>query len=161
MIRVKEVRVISEEKGQLGVMPVKEALEAAREEGLDLVEVSPQVDPPVCKIMDYGKYLYRKSKKLQEAKKKQKIIQVKSIKVTPKIEEHDYQFKLKHMQKFLLSGDKVKVMMVFKGREVVHSHLGKKVLDRVIADLEDISSIEQEPKIEGKSMIMVLMPKAK
>ena len=153
--------MISEEKGQLGVMPVKEALEAAREEGLDLVEVSPQVDPPVCKIMDYGKYLYRKSKKLQEAKKKQKIIQVKSIKVTPKIEEHDYQFKLKHMQKFLLSGDKVKVMMVFKGREVVHSHLGKKVLDRVIADLEDISSIEQEPKIEGKSMIMVLMPKAK
>lgn len=161
MIKVNEVRVISSEKGQLGVMALKEALAIAAEEGLDLVEVSPQANPPVCKVMDYGKYRYKKNKKLHEAKKKQKTIQLKSVKITPKTEEHDYQFKLRHVKRFLSEGDKVKIMMVFKGREMVHSHLGRKVLDRMIEDLDEIGVIEQEPTMEGRNMNMVIVPKTK
>lgn len=159
MIRVKEVRVIGPEGTQLGILPIREALAVAEKEGLDLVEVSPQGNPPVCKIMDYGKYRYRQSKKLQQAKKKQKNIQVKEVKMTPKTEEHDYQFKLRHVKRFLASGDKVKITVVFKGREMAHPHLGQKILDRIIEELEEIATQEQKPKFEGNSMTMVLMQK--
>jgi len=159
MIRVKEVRVIGSDGTQLGILPIKKALDIGAQEGLDLVEVSPHVDPPVCKIMDYGKHRYKQSKKLHGAKKKQKLIHVKEVKMTPKTEEHDYQFKLRHIKRFLASGDKAKVVIVFKGRQMVHSHLGRKILDRVIEDLKDISTVEQEPKSEGQNMTMVLMPK--
>jgi translation initiation factor IF-3 len=161
MIKVNEVRVIGSEKGQLGVMALQEALAIAREEALDLVEVSPQANPPVCKIMDYGKYRYKKNKKLHEAKKKQKTIQLKSVKITPKTEEHDYQFKLKHVKRFLSEGDKVKIMMVFKGREMAHTHLGRKILDRMIEELDELGVIEQQPTMEGRNMIMVIVPKTK
>jgi translation initiation factor IF-3 len=159
MIRVKEVRVIGPDGSQLGILPIKEAFAIAEKEGLDLVEVSPQGNPPVCKIMDYGKYRYRQSKKLQQAKKKQKHIQVKEVKMTPKTEEHDYQFKLRHVKRFLSSGDKVKVVVMFKGREMAHPHLGRKVLDRIIEELNNMIELEQKPKLEGYNMTMILIPK--
>lgn len=159
MIKVKEVRVIGHDGTQLGVLPLEKALDLGAKEDLDLVEVSPNENPPVCKIMDYGKYRYKQNKKLHEAKKKQKLIHVKEVKMTPKTEEHDYQFKLRHIERFLASGDKAKIVIVFRGRQMVHSHLGRKILDRVIEDLKDISTVEQEPKSEGHNMTMVLMPK--
>jgi translation initiation factor IF-3 len=159
MIRVREVRVISAEGQQLGILPIEEALRLAQEEGLDLVEVAPNEKPPVCKIMDYGKFRYQQSKRSQEAKKKQKIIQVKEVKMRPKTEEHDYQFKVKHMRRFLTDGDKVKVTIMFRGREMDHTELGRKILERIASDIEDISTMEQEPKQEGRNMIMVLTPK--
>ena len=131
----------------------------SREEGLDLVEVSPDTSPPVCKIMDYGKYKYQLSKKVHDAKKHQRVIHVKEVKMRPGTEEHDYQFKLKNIQKFLTSGDKVKLTLIFKGREATHKHLGLKVLERVRDDTVELSVVEQPPKAEGRRMTMMLSPK--
>jgi translation initiation factor IF-3 len=159
MIRAREVRVIGQEGGQLGIMAVQEAIQLAEQQGLDLVEVAPEARPPVCRIMDYGKYKYQQSKRLQQAKKKQKIISVKEIKLRPKTEEHDYQFKTQHVRRFLQDGHKTKVTVVFRGREMAHTELGRQMLDRVAVDLQDIGSIEQTPRQEGRNMTMVLSPR--
>jgi translation initiation factor IF-3 len=160
MIRVREVRVVGADGTQLGIMPTLEAQRLAEDEGLDLVEVAPNERPPVCRIMDYGKYKYQKSKRLQQAKKKQKIILVKEIKLRPKTEEHDYRFKTQHVRRFLQDGHKVKVTVVFRGREMAHTELGRRILDRVIEDLEEVATVEQLPKQEGRNMTMVLGPKS-
>jgi translation initiation factor IF-3 len=158
-IRVPEIRVIDGDGNHVGTMPTEEALKMSREEGLDLVEVSPDTSPPVCKIMDYGKYKYQLSKKVHDAKKHQRVIHVKEVKMRPGTEEHDYQFKLKNIQKFLTSGDKVKLTLIFKGREATHKHLGLKVLERVRDDTVELSVVEQPPKAEGRRMTMMLSPK--
>jgi translation initiation factor IF-3 len=159
MIRAREVRVIGQEGGQLGIMTVQDAIQFAEEQGLDLVEVAPEARPPVCRVMDYGKYKYQQSKRLQQAKKKQKVISVKEIKLRPKTEEHDYQFKTQHVRRFLQDGHKTKVTVVFRGREMAHTELGRQMLDRVAADLQDIGAIEQTPRQEGRNMTMVLSPR--
>ncbi len=145
---------------QLGIMPTQEALQLADEQGLDLVEVAPNERPPVCRIMDYGKYKYQRSKRQQQAKKKQKVILVKEIKLRPKTEEHDYQFKTQHVRRFLQDGHKAKVTIIFRGREMAHTELGRRVLDRIIIDLEDVASVEQMPKQEGRNMTLVLSPRS-
>jgi translation initiation factor IF-3 len=160
MIRVREVRVVGADGTQLGIMVTSDAQRLAEEEGLDLVEVAPNERPPVCRIMDYGKYKYQKSKRLQQAKKKQKIILVKEIKLRPKTEEHDYRFKTQHVRRFLQDGHKAKVTVVFRGREMAHTELGRRILDRVIGDLEDVATVEQLPKQEGRNMTMVLGPRS-
>lgn len=159
MIRVREVRVVGADGAQLGIMPTQEALQFAEEQGFDLVEVAPNERPPVCRIMDYGKYKYQRSKRQQLAKKKQKVILVKEIKLRPKTEEHDYQFKLQHVRRFLQEGHKAKVTVIFRGREMAHTELGRRVLDRIIVDLEDVASVEQMPKQEGRNMTLVLSPR--
>jgi translation initiation factor IF-3 len=159
MIRAREVRVIGQEGGQLGIMAVQDAIQLAEEQGLDLVEVAPEARPPVCRVMDYGKYKYQQSKRLQQAKKKQKVISVKEIKLRPKTEEHDYQFKTQHVRRFLQDGHKTKVTVVFRGREMAHTELGRQMLDRVATDLQDIGAIEQTPRQEGRNMTMVLSPR--
>jgi len=144
----------------VGVISIKEGVEMALEAGLDLVEVSPHSNPPVCKVLDYGKYKYEAQKKANEARKKQKIIEVKEIKMRPRIDEHDYQVKMRSVRKFLDHGDKVKMTIRFRGREMAHQDLGLKVLDRVRDDLgEEISKVEQFPKTEGRLMTMVVAPK--
>ena len=143
----------------LGVVPVQDALERARESGLDLVEVSPNAAPPVCKILDYGKFKFEAQKKRNEAKKKQKVIEVKEIKLRPNIDEHDYQVKMRSVQKFLDEGDKVKVTLRFRGREMAHQELGVNVLNRVREDTDEVAKIEAFPKLEGRQMIMVIAPK--
>jgi translation initiation factor IF-3 len=143
----------------LGIVPLEEALARAAEEKLDLVEVAPKASPPVCRIMDYGKYKYMQAKKLQEAKKKQTTIQIKEVKIRPKTEEHDYQFKLRHIKRFLSEKNKAKVTIMFRGREIAHSELGLKVLERIIADIEEEGIVEQAPKLEGRNMIMILAPR--
>ncbi len=143
----------------VGVVSLRDALFAAEEAGLDLVEVSPNADPPVCKILDYGKYKYEAQKKANEARKKQKIIEVKEIKLRPNIDEHDYDIKMKAMRRFLEEGDKVKVTMRFRGREMAHQDIGMNVLVKVRDTLEDLGKVEQMPKLEGKQMIMVLAPR--
>lgn len=143
----------------MGVMKTADAIAKADAQGLDLVEVSPNTDPPVCKILDYGKFKYEAQKKKNEAKKKQKIIEVKEIKLRPNIDEHDYQVKMRNVQKFLDEGDKVKVTMRFRGREMAHQELGVNVLNRVRDDTEDVAKIEAFPKLEGRQMIMVIAPK--
>lgn len=158
-IRVKEVRLVGDNGEQLGIIPVKEALRMAQEKELDLVEVSANAKPPVCRIMDYGKYRYEQSKREKEARKKQKIISVKEIKLRPNIEDHDLQTKSKNISKFLKEGDKVKVTMMFRGREMAHAELGKQLLDKVAVDMQEIANIERQPKIEGRNMIMILAPK--
>jgi translation initiation factor IF-3 len=160
MIRAREVRVIGQEGGQLGIMAVQEAIQLAEEQGLDLVEVAPDARPPVCRIMDFGKYKYQQSKRLQQAKKKQKVISVKEIKLRPKTEEHDYQFKTQHVRRFLQDGHKTKVTIVFRGRELAHTELGRQMLDRVATDLQDIGAVEQTPRQEGRNMTMVLSPRS-
>jgi translation initiation factor IF-3 len=152
-IRVPRVRVISGTGESLGILPIADALQRAIEEKLDLVEVAPNADPPVCRIMDYGKFKYEKAKKLKEAKKKQHVSHLKEIKMHPKIEDHDYNFKLDHARKFLIRGDRVKATIVFRGREIAHLDFGKKLLDRMSADLADLSSIELSCKMEGRNMI--------
>lgn len=159
-IRAKEIRVVSSEGEQLGIMAVKDALKLAMEKELDLVEVAPTAKPPVCRIMDYGKYRYEQSKREREARKKQRIIEVKEIRMTPKIEEHDFQVKVKAVQKFLKDGDKVKAMIRFRGREIVHAELGRTLLMQLFESVRDHAIIEREPKIEGKNMIMILSGKA-
>ena len=143
----------------MGVMKTADAIAQADAQGLDLVEVSPNTDPPVCKILDYGKFKYEAQKKKNEAKKKQKIIEVKEIKLRPNIDEHDYQVKMRNVQKFLDEGDKVKVTMRFRGREMAHQELGVNVLNRVRDDTEDVAKIDAFPKLEGRQMIMVIAPK--
>ena len=143
----------------MGVMKTADAIAQADAQGLDLVEVSPNTDPPVCKILDYGKFKYEAQKKKNEAKKKQKIIEVKEIKLRPNIDEHDYQVKMRNVQKFLDEGDKVKVTMRFRGREMAHQELGVNVLNRVRDDTEDVAKIEAFPKLEGRQIIMVIEPK--
>jgi len=158
-IRVKEVRVIDPDGNQLGVIPTQEALKAAVEFGLDLVEVSPNANPPVCKIMDYGKYKYELTKKLQEAKKKQSSFQLKEIKIRPKTGDHDLQVKIGHIRKFLEKKDKVRVTVIFRGREITLSDRGRELLGQVAETVSDISAVEQFPRFEGRTMIMVLAPK--
>lgn len=153
------MRVVDSRGEQLGVISITEAIRAAEEEGLDLVEVAPGADPPVCKILDFGKYKYEAQKKKNEARKKQKIIEIKEIKMRPSIDEHDYQVKIRNMRRFIDEGDKVKVTIRFRGRELAHQDLGLKVLDRVREELDEISKVELWPKVEGRQMVMVIAPR--
>jgi translation initiation factor IF-3 len=159
MIRASEIRLIGADGEQVGIMPLVEALNRATEANLDLVEVAPQANPPVCRIMDYGKFKYLQSKKTQEARKKQTVIQVKEVKFRPKIEDHDVAFKVKNIRKFLAQKDKIKVSLVFRGREIAHPQIGIELLKRVAAELEDIGTVEQSPKIEGRNLTMIIAPK--
>lgn len=158
-IRIPQVRVIDDEGAQVGIMPTSEALALAEERGLDLVEVSPKARPPVCKIMDYGKYMYQLSKRAKEARKHQHVTQVKEVKMRPKIEPHDYAFKMRHAREFLAEGDKVKCTVIFRGRELAHKELGRKVMERFVEDLSPYASVEVPIRSEGRSMMMVLAPK--
>ncbi len=158
-IRISPVRLIDEDGSQLGITPLDEALRIADERGLDLVEVAPSANPPVCRIMDYGKYKYEESKKAKKALKKQHLIQVKEIKLRPKTEEHDFQFKLRHARKFLEEKNKVKFTMIFRGRELQHVDRGKKILVKVSEEMKDIAFVENGPRLEGRNMIMIVSPK--
>ncbi|MEE2821673.1 MAG: translation initiation factor IF-3 [Acidobacteriota bacterium] len=158
-IRAREVRVIDEDGSQLGVMKTGEALGLAEERVLDLVEVAPTAQPPVCRIMDIGKYRYEQRKRAQEAKKNQKIIQVKEVKFRPKIDEHDFQFKKKHIVRFMKDENKVKATVMFRGREVTHAEIGEQILRRLMEELEGIADVERAPKLEGHMMTMILNPK--
>jgi len=154
-----QVRLVDERGNMVGVVGRNEALTMASDAGLDLVEIAPNADPPVCKILDFGKYKYEEQKKKNEARKKQKIIEVKEIKLRPSIDDHDYDVKRRSMVKFIEEGDKVKVTMRFRGRELAHQELGMDVLMRVKDDLEEIAKIEQVPRMEGRQMTMVVSPK--
>ena len=158
-IRISPVRVIGPDGEQLGVLAVEEALAIAQEKGLDLVEVAAMARPPVVKIMDYGKYKFEEAKAARAAKKKQHVIHLKEIKVRPGIEEHDFEFKSRHAREFLGDGNKVKVTMMYRGRQLAHVELGRAVLDRFFAGLQDVGKIEQDAKLEGRNMVMVLGPK--
>ena len=158
-IRVPKVRCIDPEGNQLGVLDTHEALTKAEDFGLDLVEVQPNADPPVCKILDYGKFKYEAQKRANEARKKQKTIEVKEIKFRPNIDEHDYQVKMRNVSKFLAAGDKVKVTLRFRGREMAHQELGAKLLARVREETEDVAKVEAMPKLEGRQMVMVIAPR--
>lgn len=158
MIREREVRLIDPEGNHAGIVTIDEALRRAQQAGLDLVEVGAKAKPHVCRIMDYGQYKYEQSKKVKEAKKKQRVIVVKEIKLRPRIDDHDYDFKLNHARKFLEHGDKVRFILQFRGREMAHKDLGRVVMDRIIKDLENLALIEQAPKIEGRFMNMTLAP---
>ncbi|MBI3563117.1 MAG: translation initiation factor IF-3 [Gammaproteobacteria bacterium] len=160
-IRTAQVRVIGPDGQQLGVLPIDKAQQLAIEAEMDLVEIAPEAKPPVCRVMDYGKYLFELNKKKHAAKKNQKVIHIKEIKFRPGTEEQDYQVKLRNLIKFLTNGDKAKVTLRFRGRELAHMELGQKLLDRVEKDLEPYGTVEQFPKMEGKQMIMVLTPKKK
>lgn len=153
--------MIGAEGEQVGVVSIAEALQTAYDASMDLVEISPNADPPVCKVMDYGKYQFEQNKKLQAAKKKQKQIQIKEIKFRPGTEEGDYQVKLRSLIKFLNEGDKTKITVRFKGRELSHRELGMDLLKRIETDLEEIAAVEQFPKLEGRQMVMVMGPKKK
>ena len=158
-IRAKEVRLIDQDGNQVGIVPVREAISAAVEAGLDLVEVSPNANPPVCKIMDYGRYKYEQTKKLQEAKKKQTTFQVKEIKVRPKTGDHDLMVKIGHIRRFIEKKDKVKVTVLFRGREITLSDQGREILEIIADETEEIAIVEQEPKFEGRTMVMILAPR--
>jgi translation initiation factor IF-3 len=158
-INVLRVRLVDDKGRMVGVVGRNEALAMAAEAGLDLVEIAPNADPPVCKILDYGKYKYEEQKKKNEARKKQKVIEVKEIKLRPSIDDHDYEVKMRSMVKFIEEGDKVKVTMRFRGRELAHQELGMNVLVRVRDDLEEIAKVEQMPRMEGRQMTMVVSPK--
>jgi translation initiation factor IF-3 len=157
-IRVPEVRVIAEEE-QLGVLPTHEALRLAEERGLDLVEISPRAFPPVCRIMDYGKYKYEEAKKKQQARKRASTVETKEIKFRPKTEEHDMAFKVKHVRRFLEEGNKVRLAVVFRGREITHPQTGMNVLNKVVDLCNDIATVEATPNMEGRRMIMVIAPR--
>jgi len=158
-IRTKEVRLVSETGEQLGIMHPKEALNIALSRGLDLVEVAPSAKPPVCKIMDVGKFKYEQSKREREARKKQRIINVKEVKLRPSIEDHDFEVKTKNAIRFLEDGDKVKVTIMFRGRELSHPELGQELLVRVAEMVQEVATVEKNPKLEGKNMTMILTPK--
>ena len=153
-----EVQVINSEGENLGVLNLQEAISKAKNENLDLIEIAPNAKPPVCKIMDMGKYKYDQQKKINKAKKKQKKIELKEIKLRPVTEVHDYTFKIKNAQKFLSKGDKVKFTIRFKGREMQHSNLGNDLMEKIKADMKDIGKVELHPKLDGKQMIMVIQP---
>ncbi|WP_313884878.1 translation initiation factor IF-3 [Desulfofundulus sp. TPOSR] len=158
-IRAREVRVVDPSGNQLGIMPVREALRLAEERQLDLVEIAPQAKPPVCRLMDYGKYKYEQSKREKEAKKRQRIINIKEVKLRPSIEEHDFQVKARNAARFLKEGDKVKATIMFRGREIMHTQLGHQLLLRLAEQVKDLSIIERQPKLEGKNMVMILAPR--
>ncbi|AWP26122.1 translation initiation factor IF-3 [Paenibacillus sp. LBL] len=159
-IRAKEVRLVGAEGEQIGIKPIREALQMAIDLNLDLVNVAPQAKPPVCRIMDYGKFRYEQQKKEKEARKNQKIVDIKEVWFRANIEEHDYQTKLRNVVKFLKEGDKVKCSVRFRGREITHANIGQKILERVKVEVADLCVIERQPKLEGRSMIMILAPKA-
>ncbi len=158
-IRVPQVRLIDQEGEMIGVMSARDALLRAYEVGLDLLEISPNAVPPVCKILDYGKYKYEQQKKANEARKRQKVVELKEIKVRPNIDDHDYGVKMRQMKEFITDGDKVKVTLRFRGREMAHQDLGLKVLDRIRTELAEATKVEQMPRLENRQMIMVLAPK--
>ncbi len=160
MIRVKEVSLIGLDGEQMGVYPTQQALSMAQEQNLDLVEVSPFANPPVCRVMDYGKFKYKQSKRAHEAKKNQKVVHVKEVKFRPNTDQHDYDFKLKHARRFLEAGDKVKAVIFFRGREIVHRENGQKLLGRVNQDLEELAQVEQQSKQEGRTLCMIFAPKS-
>ena len=160
-IRARELRVIGPEGEQLGILGRNEAIAMAKEHGLDLVEVAATADPPVCRVMDYGKFKYETQKKKQEAKKRQTVVQIKEIKVRPKTDDHDFETKVRHIKRFLEDGDRVKVTVFFRGREIVHKDRGLSILERVIADTKDVGKVEQEPRAEGRTLQMLLTPVAK
>ncbi|WP_242839661.1 translation initiation factor IF-3 [Desulfofundulus thermocisternus] len=158
-IRAREVRVVDPSGNQLGIMPLREALRLAEEHQLDLVEIAPQARPPVCRLMDYGKYKYEQSKREKEARKKQRVINIKEVKLRPSIEEHDFQVKVRNAARFLKEGDKVKATIMFRGREIMHTQLGHQLLLRLAEQVKDLSIIERQPKLEGKNMVMILAPR--
>src|SRR5512134_550396 len=160
-IKAREVRVVGPEGDQLGVLPIDQALARAQELGMDLVEVSPMAKPPVCKIMDYGKFKYLEKKKQNEAKKKQVVVQLKEVKLRPRTEEHDYTTKLKKVREFLEESNKARITVMFRGREMSHRELGQKVLQRVIEDMKEVAVIESAPRMEGRQMFMILAPNPK
>src|SRR5512134_696074 len=160
-IKAREVRLVASNGDQLGVVPIEQALAKAMDEGLDLVEVSPMAKPPVCKIMDYGKFKYLEKKKQNEAKKKQVVVQLKEVKLRPRTEEHDYTTKLKKVREFLEESNKARITVMFRGREMSHRELGQKVLQRVIEDLRETAVIESAPRMEGRQMFMILAPNPK
>ncbi len=160
-IRVREIRVIDDTGAQVGIMAPPQALALAREKGLDLVEISPTATPPVCRIMDYGKFQYTEQKRQRQAKKHQKVIEVKEIKFRPKVDEHDYQFKKKHIERFLEDGDKVKATIFFRGREMAHPEIGRRILERLIDDLAEVATPENMPRQEGNQMHTILAQKKK
>ncbi len=155
------MRVVGAQGEQLGVLSIEQALERAAAEGLDLVEVNPMAKPPVCKIMDYGRFKYEEKKKTNEAKKKQVVVKVKEIKLRPKTEEHDYDFKIRNVRTFIEEGNKAKITIMFRGREITHRELGTAVLDDVVQDLKDVAVVESTPRMEGRQMFMILSPNAK
>tara|TARA_X000001036_G_C20205682_1_gene613468 strand:+ start:49 stop:588 length:540 start_codon:yes stop_codon:yes gene_type:complete len=157
-IRSSEVQVINSDGKNLGTLPTKEAIDIARQEGLDLIEISPNASPPVCKIIDIGKYKYDLQKKTNKAKKKQKIVNLKEIKLRPVTEIHDYTFKIKNANKFLEKGDKVKFTVRFKGREMQHTHLGNELMNRIISDTATVGKVEVNPKFEGRQIVMIIQP---
>ena len=157
-IKAKQIRVIDPDGKQLGIFDLEEALRMADEYGLDLVEVAPNAQPPVCRIMDYGKYRYQQAKKMKDAKKRQTIIQVKEVKLSPKTEEHDLRYKIQHIKRFLSEGNRAKITIVFRGREIAHPDVAKRVIDRILEELKDISIVDQVPKMEGRRMTFVLRP---
>ena len=158
-IDVRSIRLVGADGEMIGVVTLREGLTMAEEAGLDLVEVSPNADPPVCKILDFGKFKYEDQKKKNAARKKQKVIEVKEIKLRPNIDEHDYDVKMRSMKKFLEEGDKVKVTLRFRGRELAHQDLGMIVLEKVKVDLDALGKVEQHPKMEGRQMVMVIAPR--
>ena len=157
-IRALDVQVIDSSGNNLGVLPLKKAIETAKSEDLDLIEISPNANPPVCKIMDMGKYKYDLQKKANQAKKKQKTVSLKEIKLRPGTETHDYNFKIKNAKKFIGKGDKVKFTVKFKGREMQHTQLGKELMNKIIEETKDIAKVESHPKFEGKQMVMIIQP---
>lgn len=157
-ISVDEVRLIDSEGEMVGVVSTRKALEMAEEAGLDLVELSPNAEPPVCKILDYGKYKYEQQKKANEARKKQKTVEVKEVKMSPRIEKNDYDVKMRNAKRFLESGNKVKISMRFRGREMAHQDIGKDLFVKMREELKELSNVELEPKMEGRQMVMILGP---
>lgn len=158
-IKAPEVRLIAADGSQVGILTLKEALEYAAEANLDLVEVAPQAAPPVCRVMDYGKYKYEQAKKQQEARRRQTTIQVKEVKIRPKIEAHDMDFKLRNVRRFLADNDKVKITMIFRGREMAHQDRGHAILQKIVEELADVAVVEQPPKQEGRTLSMIVAPK--
>jgi translation initiation factor IF-3 len=159
MIRAKEIRVVDEDAGQLGIMTPEQALALAQERELDLVEVAPGATPPVCRIMNYGKFQYQKSKRAHEAKKHQKQVVLKEVKFRPKTEAHDFQFKKNNILRFIADGNKAKATVVFRGREMTHQEIGRKLMDRLVEELKEVSEIERPPKMEGYALVTIFMPK--
>jgi translation initiation factor IF-3 len=159
-IRAREVRVIDTNGDQLGILPFREALRLAQEKELDLVNIAPTAKPPVCRIMDYGKYRYEQQKKEKESRKNQKVVEIKEVRLSPTIEEHDFQTKLRNTVKFLQGGNKVKLTIRFRGRAITHAEIGQQVMERLSKEVENLSTVERKPKIEGRSMIMILAPKS-
>jgi len=159
LIRAKEIRVVDEDAGQLGIMTPEQALALARSRELDLVEVAPGANPPVCRIMNYGKFQYQKSKRAHEAKKHQKQVVLKEVKFRPKTEEHDFQFKKNNIVRFLTEGNKAKATVVFRGREMTHQELGRKLMDKLVQELSEVAEVERMPKMEGYALVAIFLPK--